>query len=229
MSAVSNLLGQYEKELEAANYKATGSQSTLDKDAFLRLLVTQLEHQDPLNPMDDKEFIAQLAQFSSLEQMNNIAEGINNLVSLNKEDRMLGAVSFIGKEVLASGDSLSKEEESISKVYYSLDDVAKEVYVNVFDSFGNIVYSTSLGSRQPGEYEFIWNGKDFTGKEAANGVYGVTFAAEGVNGNPVLVDTEVSGKVSGVENTSTGTLLKLEDGRVVELTNIKEIVADQEN
>ncbi|KUJ95572.1 MAG: flagellar basal-body rod modification protein FlgD [Desulfonauticus sp.] len=226
MSQVSSLLGQYERELEAANYKATGNNSALDKDAFLRLLVTQLENQDPLNPMDDKEFIAQLAQFSSLEQMNNIAEGINNLVSLNQQDRMLGAVGFIGKEVVAAGDTLSKEEESISKIYYSLEDTAKEVYVNIFDSFGNIIYSTSLGSRQPGEYQFTWDGKDFTGKEAANGVYSVTFAAEGVNGNPVLVDTEVSGKVSGIQNTGSGTLLRLEDGRVIDFNNVKEIVSE---
>ncbi len=226
MSQVSSLLGQYERELEAANYKATGNNSALDKDAFLRLLVTQLENQDPLNPMDDKEFIAQLAQFSSLEQMNNIAEGINNLVSLNQQDRMLGAVGFIGKEVVAAGDTLSKEEESISKIYYSLEDTAKEVYVNIFDSFGNIIYSTSLGSRQPGEYQFTWDGKDFTGKEAANGVYSVTFAAEGVNGNPVLVDTEVSGKVSGIQNTGSGTLLRLEDGRTIDFNNVKEIVSE---
>ncbi|SDN60083.1 flagellar basal-body rod modification protein FlgD [Desulfonauticus submarinus] len=221
---VNGLIGAYEREMEASGYKATGEQKVLGKDDFLKLLVTQLEHQDPLNPMDDKEFIAQLAQFSSLEQMNNISEGINKLVQSNNTSQMLGAVGFIGKEVTAKGDSLSKEDDKVSTVYYSLNDVAKNMYVNVFDQFGNIIYSTNLGARQAGDYEFHWDGKDFTGKDAPNGVYKVTFAAEGIHGQPVLVDTQVSGKVAGVQNTTTGTVLRLEDGRVVNFNNIKEVV-----
>ena len=86
----------------------TGKQGALGKDAFLKLLVTQLQHQDPLNPLDDKEFIAQLAQFSSLEQMNNISEGITSLVKKTQEQDMLNSVNYIGKEVTASGHSVTK-------------------------------------------------------------------------------------------------------------------------
>ncbi|MDQ7031563.1 MAG: flagellar hook assembly protein FlgD [Desulfonauticus sp.] len=223
-TTVNGLIGSYERELEKKGYKATGDQKQLGKNDFLKLLVTQLEHQDPLNPMDDKDFIAQLAQFSSLEQMSNVAEGVNKLVEANNSQQMLGAVSFIGKEVTAAGDSLSKQGDKVSTVYYSLNDLAKSVYVNVFDQFGNIIYSESLGTRQPGDYEFHWDGKDFTGNNAPDGVYTVRFAAEGVNGQPVLVDTQVSGKVAGVQTGNTGTVLRLEDGRTVGLQEIKEIV-----
>ena len=71
----------------------------LGKDAFLKLLVTQLQNQDPLNPLDDKEFIAQLAQFSSLEQMSNVAAGITALTEKTAQQDMLSAVNYIGKEV----------------------------------------------------------------------------------------------------------------------------------
>ena len=66
----------------------------LGKDAFLKLLVTQLQNQDPLNPLDDKEFIAQLAQFSSLEQMTNISEGITSLTDKTAQQDMLSAVNY---------------------------------------------------------------------------------------------------------------------------------------
>ena len=92
----------------------TGKQGALGKDAFLKLLVTQLQHQDPLNPLDDKEFIAQLAQFSSLEQMNNISEGITSLVKKTQEQDMLNSVNYIGKEVTASGHSVTKSPLVVS-------------------------------------------------------------------------------------------------------------------
>ena len=98
----------------------TGKQGALGKDAFLKLLVTQLQHQDPLNPLDDKEFIAQLAQFSSLEQMNNISEGITSLVKKTQEQDMLNSVNYIGKEVTASGHSVTKNGTVVTPVFFTL-------------------------------------------------------------------------------------------------------------
>src|SRR5690606_1261481 len=96
----------------------------LGKDAFLKLLVTQLQNQDPLNPLDDKEFIAQLAQFSSLEQMTNVSEGIAALTEKTAQQDMLSAVSYIGKEVTAEGSSMTKAGNYVTPVYFTLDDAA---------------------------------------------------------------------------------------------------------
>ncbi|MBT8764202.1 hypothetical protein KFV02_09680 [Desulfohalobiaceae bacterium Ax17] len=222
-NGVDYLLGGYERDFTGQTRK-TGDAAPMGKDEFLKLLVTQLEHQDPLNPMDDREFTAQLAQFSSLEQLTSISEGIKSLNEDKARQEMLGAVSFIGKEVRASGDSLSKEGNNVSTVYYHFDDVASKVYINIFDSFGNLVRSENVGSRQPGDYEFVWDGKTYTGSYAPDGVYSVSIAAEGVNGQPVLVDTEVSGKVSGVQNMNGQSYLRLEDGRQVNFVDVKEIV-----
>jgi len=226
-AGLSNIMGQYERELEAQGYKPTGEQKTLGKNDFLKLLVTQLEHQDPLKPMDDKEFIAQLAQFSSLEQMNNVASGLDKLVEMNKTNQMLGAVSFIGKEVTASGDSISKQGDVVSSAYYTLSDNASSLYVNVLDRQGNIIYSANLGAVQQGSYEFNWNGQDFNGAEAPDGVYRITFRAEGEHGESVEVQTRVSGKVLAIENNADGPVLKLDDGRTVKFQDVQEVVQTQ--
>ena len=77
----------------------TGDNSTLGKDAFLNILITQLQNQDPTKPMDDKEFISQMAQFSSLEQMQNMTTAMQNLLVSQNETQLMGYTSFIGKEV----------------------------------------------------------------------------------------------------------------------------------
>lgn len=198
----------------------------LDRQAFLNLLMAQLQHQDPLNPMEDKEFTAQLAQFSSLEQLGNINDGIKSLNEGSNRQDMLGAVSFIGKDIRAYGDSLSKEGEAVSKVYYELEEPVADMYVNIYDSYGVLVRTDKIGARQAGSYEFQWDGKDHNGSDLADGVYGVGIAAENADGEPVMVYTEVSGKVTGVSSESGIPMLRLSDGRSVSFFNIKEIVSN---
>ena len=88
-------------------------------DSFLQLLVTQLEYQDPLSPMDDKEFVAELAQFSSLEQLTEINTGIDNLATQGTQQQLLGAVNFIGKTIEATGNAVSLADGKAS-VHHSV-------------------------------------------------------------------------------------------------------------
>lgn len=221
-----NILGQAEIDF-AAQVTPTGTDSVLGRDAFLELLITQLENQDPLNPMEDKEFTAQLAQFSSLEKLENISASLDRMNENDARQDMLAAVSFIGKQVRAAGDALSKEGEQVSTLYYAIDDTATSVLMNVYDPNGNLVQTVELGGRQAGSYEFQWNGKDFQGNTAADGVYTLRMAAEGVNGEPVFVHTDVSGEVSGISTKDGQTYLRMKDGREVSLFDIVEVVNPQ--
>ena len=213
------LSGLSSSSANAANTASTAS-TALDKDDFLQLLVTQLQHQDPLNPLDDKEFIAQLAQFSSLEQMNNIASGIGTLNDTVSKQDSLSAVSYIGKSVVAAGDSITKIDSAVTPIYFTLDDAASKVTINVYDANNNIVKTETLKSMQAGEYNFSWDGLNYNGKEADNGQYSVYFAAESATGSAVLVDTKVTGKIIGISKNSDGTSFKLSDGRTVGFDDI---------
>jgi Flagellar hook capping protein len=132
----------------------TAKNDVLGKDAFLKLLVTQLQNQDPLNPLDDKEFIAQLAQFSSLEQMTNISSGITSLTEKTGQQDMLSAVNYIGKEVTAEGSEMTKGENYVTPVYFTLSGAASQVYANVYDANNNLVRTEKFTSMQAGEFAF---------------------------------------------------------------------------
>ncbi|WP_084185210.1 flagellar hook assembly protein FlgD [Desulfonatronum thiodismutans] len=219
----SNLVGRAERDFAPPDPR-TGDKSGLDRDAFLRLLTTQLAHQDPLNPLDDKEFVAQLAQFSSLEQLSNISESIESFKDSFARQETLNAVNFIGKKIQAEGRSISKDGDSVSSFTYSLPDIAEKLHMNIFDSFGNIVRTITLPERMPGEHEFVWDGRDHSGNPLPDGVYSIYMAAEGKNGEPLMISTKTSGVVSAVVSEDGQTFLRLQDGRRVNIMDVKEVV-----
>ena len=220
MATVDSILSELGSASNNAASAATAASGVLGKDDFLELLVVQLQNQDPLNPLDDKEFIAQLAQFSSLEQMTNVAAGIESLTATVARQDSLSAVSYIGKDVVAEGNTVSKLDSGITPVYFTLGEAAATVSVNVYDQNNNIVQTQTLNSMQAGEYTFSWDGLDYNGREAGNGQYKVYFAAVDGNDKAVLVDTEVVGTISGVSKTADGISFRLSDGRTVGFDDI---------
>lgn len=221
----SNIIGRAEKDLYNTE-KFTGK-SQLDKEDFLTLLVVQMQHQDPLNPMDDKQFTAELAQFSSLEQLTQINQGVSALGETTAHQEMVNAASYIGKTIRAVGDNLSIHEDgSVSTMYYKLADKAEKVYMNIFDQNGNIVRTVQLGAQAAGDHEFKWDGKDWKGKTLPEGVYFLAMAAEGEDGSAILTQTEVAGEVSAVQYSGGVTYLRLSDGRTVAFQYVKEVVGD---
>ncbi|BBD08900.1 flagellar hook assembly protein FlgD [Desulfovibrio ferrophilus] len=219
----SHITGKAEKEFQMETY--TGK-SELDKADFLTLLVAQLQHQDPMSPMDDQQFTAELAQFSQLEQLTQINEGIGGLSQTTAQQQMVNAASYIGKDVRAVGDSLSIHDDgSVSSLYYLLADNASNVFANIFDSNGNIVRTVEMGAQATGEHEYEWDGKDWKGDKLSEGTYYVALAAEDQEGSPILTQTEVSGRVEGVMYDGGVHYLRLEDGRVVAFNYVKEVVA----
>lgn len=222
----SHITGKAEKEFQMETY--TGK-SELDKQDFLTLLVAQLQHQDPMSPMDDQQFTAELAQFSQLEQLTQINSGIGGLSQTTAQQQMVNAASYIGKDVRAVGDSLSIDGEgAVSSLYYLLADNAANVFANIFDSNGNIVRTVELGAQATGEHEYVWDGEDWKGDKLPEGTYSVALAAEDKEGSAILTQTEVSGKVEGAMYSGGQHYLRLNDGRVVAFNYVKEVVAPNE-
>lgn len=222
-AAFDHITGRAETDFGWNQTKVVGNQD-MDKEAFLKLLVAQLSNQDPLKPMEDKEFTAQLAEFSSLEQLTNISEGIESLNSGTERQDMLSAVSFIGKQVRAKGDGVSINGGQVSPVYFDVDQPTAGGFVNIYDANGNLLRSEQMGPRQPGTYEYQWDGLDYQGRPMTDGVYHVTMAAQNDKGTPVMIYTDVAGTVSGVQNVEGTQYLRLSDGRYVNLMEVKEVV-----
>lgn len=221
-SSVTNLVNTTQNTTSKTT--STEHKTSLDQDAFLKIMLAQLNHQDPNNPMDDKEMTAQLAQFSSLEQLTNINSGIKSLVAAQAKDTLTNAVNYIGKSVKSSGYNIAKEGDTISTVYYSLGESVTDMNVNIYGSDGTLIRSDKLGAKGKGDFTYVWDGKDANGNKMADGTYGVAIVAEDAKGEPVLVQSKISGTVTGVQTVNGTTMLMLADGRTVAMSTVTEVV-----
>ena len=224
MSYVSSLLSSTSGSAASSTKSSSSGTSSLGMDAFLQLLVTQLQYQDPLSPMDDKEFVAELAQFSSLEQLTEINTGIDKLSTQGKEQQMLGAVNFIGKTIEATGSAVSLADSKASSVTFTLPEDATTCMVNVLDSSKNIVRTVDIGATKAGSVDFAWDGKDYNGNKLADGQYQVAVTAANVSGDVLKVTSTMSGTVTGITQVSGTYYLDIGNGRNVAFTDITNVV-----
>ena len=140
----------------AAMKKATG----MNKDDFLKLFVTQLQHQDPLNPQDGNQFIAQLAQLSQVEQAYNTNTNLQGLLTAQNNATVVSAVSFIGKEVLAAGSQVALTTGSPSTLNFRLSEPASSLNIDIRDAAGNLVRTLTSGQTAAGDGSITWDGRD---------------------------------------------------------------------
>lgn len=187
MTTVSNIAQS------ATTATASASQKTLGKDDFLKMLVAQLKNQDPLNPMDGTDFAAQLAQFSSLEQLTNMNEGIKSLGIYQMSMNNAQAVNLLGKEVtIGQGNTVSAEAPSVD-LGYELAKDAKQVTVVIYDDKGDVVKTIERTDQNAGVNSVTWNRGD-----EEDGIYTYAVMAQDADGNNVSVTTKMTGKVTGV-------------------------------
>ena len=173
------------------------SRSTeLGKDAFLHLLITQLQNQDPLNPTDAVEFTAQLAQFSSLEQLNNINGNLEQLQDYQASINNSQAVWMIGKEVTADGNYIELINGEPVGCNFSLDKNADVVVVSIYDNTGQFVKSFESQSLNAGQHTLLWDGTNSDGYPVANGSYTFEIMAADANGLKINATTFFSGTVN---------------------------------
>ncbi len=180
-------------------------------DTFLQLLTTQLQNQNPLDPLDTNQFTQQLVEFSGVEQQLKTNDYLSSLVSVNSNTVNSSAVNYIGKTVSASGvqSDLSNGQAQWS---FNLADAAN-VNVDIKDSSGNVVYTES-GSMQGGQGTFTWDGTDSAGNNKPDGTYSIQMQATDANGKSVAITTQTSGTVTGVDFTGTEPVLLLGNTRV---------------
>ncbi len=198
LEPVSNLTGS-----QASPNGDSPVQNDLDKNAFLKLLITQINHQDPLSPLQNEAFVAQLAQFSSLEQMQNInknlEESINADFLLNKAMNNSLVTTLIGKKVLASTNTINLKGQSDIDLGFQLSAQAKNVKVKIYDGGGKLVRTLDLGPQAAGEHAITWDGKDQEGNDLSEGRYTFEVQATAGEGQPaVKASPFIEGTITGV-------------------------------
>lgn len=199
----------------------------LGKEDFLHLLVTQLQAQDPLNPMESTDFTAQLAQFSSLEQLQNVNSNMEYLLLFESSINNAQAVSFIGKEIKAIGNSVEVHNDVVDTMNFELLDDAQAVYINVYDKPGNLVRSIQSGQMDAGPQTFSWDGRNDSGNTVADGIYTYEVLAVDELDDKVPVTMFTKGHVSSVILKDNATYLVVGEievpiGSVVEINDAQE-------
>ncbi len=180
----------------------------MNKNDFLQLLMAQLQNQDPLSPEDPKDFVSQLAQFSSLEQQINTNSNLSDLSSaikgLQQSQSMAQGVSLLGKTVQGNANTLSVAGGQAFDATYQLPQAAAQVAVGIFDSTGKQVATLNLGAQSAGNQVFSWDGKDSSGTQVADGTYSYQMAAQDKAGNAIQVANFATGTVQQVYQDSQG-------------------------
>jgi flagellar basal-body rod modification protein FlgD len=192
----------------------TQDNSVLGKDDFLSLLVAQLQHQDPLNPAESTEFTAQLAQFSSLEQLQNIDTTLNGFEVYQSTLNNIQASGFIGKTVTATGSMVVVKDGTPDPIRFDLTNDADSVYIQIYDSFGGFVTDIDAGARHAGEQQAVWNGEDSTGGAVKDGVYSFSVMAMKADGSIVGSSSYTTGVVTGIDYKTGATNLLINDQEV---------------
>jgi flagellar basal-body rod modification protein FlgD len=162
------------------------------------MLIAQLQHQDPLNPADSTEFTAQLAQFSSLEQLSNIHDSLENMEQFQASLTHSQAVSYIGKEITAAGSGLHLRDGQTAACHFELEANAAMTAVSIYDAAGGFVNSFETGPLSPGRQSVIWDGTDFNGNQMPAGAYSFEIQAVDASNENVMVRPLMSAIVTGV-------------------------------
>lgn len=193
ISGVSSVLPYFEEE----SLYTTEEEDKLGRDAFMKLFLAQMNQQDPLNPMDTTQFSAQLAQFSTLEQLYNANENLESIESLQSSDNKYQVLDLIGKEVQAESNNLILNNGEPAKGAFYLEEPA-ECVVRVYDEDGSAIRDIDLSYLEEGNHSFEWDGFDDDGNIHTSGIYTYRISAVSPSGDSVSVEKYIQGTVTRV-------------------------------
>jgi len=193
--------------------------STLGKEDFLKLLIIQLQYQDPFSPLENQEFMAQLAQFSSLEQLQNVNSNLQANFLLTQSLNNSLATNLIGKRVIALGNEAYLSGDEGEEITFDLSEDAG-VTVEIYDTEGNLVRTLKGGALSSGRNQIHWDGNDSDGNSLPAGNYSFEVKATNSDNNPVDVTTYSTGLVTGIKFEGGNAVLMLGDQEV----NLSEII-----
>ncbi|MFC5580249.1 flagellar hook assembly protein FlgD [Rhodanobacter terrae] len=195
----------------------------MSQSDFLKLMTTQLRAQDPTNPVDNSQFVSQMAQFSQLSATQDLLTSVNSLGSTVsgalQTSQMLGSSSLLNRQVLVPSSAISYSGSSVTGAANV--STAGNVTVNIVDATGKVVRSMNLGSQSSGLSQFTWDGKDDSGNPVAQGAYSMAASSNGSS-----LDTYVAGAVTsvGYGGTGVGTYLQVAGVGGVALSQVAQIL-----
>jgi len=221
ISSTSQPIPEGFRSFESTQQKEIKRTSVLGQEDFLKLLTTQLQHQDPMKPMENGEFMGQMAQFSTVSGITEMGESIDNLVSIYQGQQMSNSASMIGKQALVNGNWAQLDSGQLSGAI-ELPTAANDVRVDIKSETGEIMASLGLGARMAGTQEFTWDGIKDDGSAAPEANYYLSANAvrDGQSTAPAM---QVYGTVNSIQLKGSEVTLNVSGQGNVSFSNVKRI------
>lgn len=203
--------------------QSSRSDNQLAQEDFLKLLVAQLENQDPSQPVENGEFLAQIAQFSMVEGIGDLQSSFARLADTLQRNQVADAAALLGKEVLFDSSTVTLAASGAVEGRVVLDSPAGGAQLKVFDATGITVATRNLGTLAAGSQAFRWNGEDAEGNPVAPGDYRVVITGT-VDGATRSLPVQLYGRVDsvGVDPISRELSLQLDSGASLSLSDVHE-------
>ena len=213
----------YEDYIAKNKVKATSS--TMDQGAFLTLFTTQLKNQNPLDPVKNEAFVAQLAQFSQLEATTSMKASMENMAKSMQGDKMLAGASMIGRKVAVPNAPAMLLGGQPVQASVDLPNGADGVQMQIMDNRGQVVRKLIYPAQSPGSMKLAWDGMSDSGASMPDGAYTMQVLASSL-GKAVQPTVNMFSTVRSVSNAGTGDntwLLEVDGGKSVSLADVKQI------
>ena len=196
----------------------TGSNKTgtIDKDAFMKMLIAQLQNQDPLNPMDGTQFAAQLAQFSSVEQLSNVNTNLTNMMSSLNASSNAQMANLVGTTVTAQGNT-TQVSNSTGTLTYNLSGATQKATINIYNASGTKIKTLTVGNQNAGINTLQWDASGLS-----DGAYTFDVAATDKNNLAVAATAMVTGMVTGINYKNSTPYLTV-NGQDIAFSNVTSV------
>ncbi|MGF1548212.1 MAG: flagellar hook assembly protein FlgD [Thiotrichales bacterium] len=215
----SSLVDQYALQSTTSNK----NRKNLGQEDFLELMMTQLKNQDPFKPMENGEFLGQMAQFSSVNGITELKNSFADLSEALMGNQTLQATNLIGKSVLTTGNEVALKSGGTVTAAVTLPASSGATSVGIYDMQGRLVRKLELGPHAAGTQAFSWDGRTSNGTVAPAGTYQFAAEVKELNGGTVQAETLIGSKIISVDLTGGKLRVNTDDGRALGLTAVRQI------
>jgi flagellar basal-body rod modification protein FlgD len=188
-------------------FKPVGKQELTSSD-FMTLFITQLQHQDPMEPMDSSDMATQLADFSNMEATMRMADSMDQLLEYQTSQNNLQLLTLLDKEVRVYGNGVGVSGDEVGRGEFNLKEDADMAMLEIRDAANRLVKVVDLGALAMGDHDMEWDGTDMLDKKVADGPYTFNVKAYTAAGQQLIVDYKATGLVTGIDyETGTARLI----------------------
>ena len=220
--SVMNTSAAVSAQLSTVSQARAQTDKEMDQQAFLKLFTTQLQNQNPLDPVKNEAFVAQLAQFSQLEATTKMASSLESMVATMQGDRLMAGASLIGKKVASPNGTAELVDGANITGVLSLENGANNIMLDVYDQNGSKVFTQSLGRQAPGDVTIRLEGFNSNGQRMPAGRYNVVATVDAF-GEISQVPVSTPAIVRSVSVVNNELMLEVQDGSAVSLSKVQRI------